>query len=180
MKELYRIKRLHEVNEYSILYSMKCLNSNKIKEEDFDIGDCIENIMELMSQEAHIKKIKLIFEREPGFPKGAANDKDKFCLLIDQMLLFFVERATPGQIKLFAKLKNPDSSGFVLSFEISANKSEKITYNELENAFMRDNEPCDPEIRTCRLLIKMLKVDLDITDVNANIIKVALDRKSVV
>eukprot|EP01022_Parablepharisma_sp_SALTPOND_P020418 TRINITY_DN3722_c1_g1_i1.p1 TRINITY_DN3722_c1_g1~~TRINITY_DN3722_c1_g1_i1.p1 ORF type:complete len:597 (+),score=72.17 TRINITY_DN3722_c1_g1_i1:1474-3264(+) len=160
---------------------MQSLNNMKLENESYNIKDTLGYLLELLSFKAHPHKILLVLGREACFPKEVTGDKVKFEMLMIEMLVYLIEHANEGEIKVLANMKCPDAMGFVLSFEILAKKNEHINRNELEKTFVA-KEPPQKLYRThglhisnCRTLLQLLKGTIEIIDHDPSTVKLSIE-----
>ena len=163
-KTLLNARNIYFLNEHSVLYAMQCLNDTKLETECYNIIDSLYYIMELLAVKSQSRKVSLVLGSEACFPKEVSGDRIKFEMLITGLLDYLIEHSSESEIKLSAKLKNPDAMGFLLSFEIIASKNEEINAKSLEKIYACKDKKYTLDLSNCKAIINKLKGNAEFID----------------
>eukprot|EP00826_Nyctotherus_ovalis_P006724 TRINITY_DN1161_c0_g1_i6.p1 TRINITY_DN1161_c0_g1~~TRINITY_DN1161_c0_g1_i6.p1 ORF type:complete len:350 (+),score=104.08 TRINITY_DN1161_c0_g1_i6:1183-2232(+) len=181
IKEYLEVVKEYYMNEQSILFLNKCLNSIDFENENFSIVECLENTMEIFSIQAQLNNCLLTLETEACFPKEVCSDKKKFELLMAAFVIYFSKACSNSELKVTAKLKCPSPTGFVLSFSIFGSSMSKSSQEELNKIFV-ENDPtiiysCQYGVRiyNCKIMLEQLNSTIDMQFLDSDSVRLCME-----
>jgi len=169
------------MNEQSILFSKKCLNNNEPEYDNFNILDCLDSLMEVLSLESQLNSTLLILETEACFPKEVYSDRKIFELLIVSIITYLAKNCPNSDLRTKAKLKCPSATGFILSFEMIGKNISKASQEELNMILMKDYSTiiysCHHEISVYNysIMLELLNGSINIQSVDDSTIKIDME-----
>jgi len=169
------------MNEQSILFLKKCLNNNEPEYDNFNILDCLDSLMEVLSLESQLNNTLLTLETEACSLKDVSSDKKIFELLIISIITYLAKNCPNSDLRTKVKLKCPSATGFILSFEIIGKNISKASQEELNKILMKDDSTiihsCHHEISVYnyRIMLELLNGSINTQSVDDSTIQVHMD-----
>ncbi|MCC5021569.1 MAG: PAS domain S-box protein [Candidatus Synoicihabitans palmerolidicus] len=91
----------------------------EVERNQFDLVNCVEDAIEVLSLRAAEKEIELVLELDPDLPRMVTGDSTRLRQILVNLLSNAVKFTDRGEVRLEAKIREEATAGLELPFEVS-------------------------------------------------------------